>query len=72
MLLLFLILLLWAAERVVTLRTHGFVVAWAWRMQAAGRGMLVASLEMEDLLVQPLWKTVWQFLRKLKIELLYN
>ena len=55
-----------------TLITHGFVVAWTWRMQAAGRGMLVASLEMEDLLVQPLWKTVWQFLRKLKIELLYN
>jgi len=29
-------------------------------------------LEGDDKLVRPLWKTVWRFLRKLKIELPYD
>ena len=30
------------------------------------------SLKMESVLVQPLWKIVWRFLKKLKIELPYG
>ena len=30
------------------------------------------SLKMESVLIQPLWRTVWRFLKKLKIELPYG
>jgi len=34
--------------------------------------VLVKFFQFNDILVQPLWKTVWRFLKKLKIELPYN
>ena len=41
---------------------------WRW---CGGKGTLLHCC-WECKLIQPLWKTVWRFLRKLKIELLYD
>ena len=34
--------------------------------------MMWGQIRTWDLLVQPLWKTVWRFLKKLKIKLPYD
>ena len=41
-------------------------------LQGSGEKGTLIHCWWEYKLVQPLWKTVWRFLRKIKIELLYD